>query len=341
MLNWLYELIARTIGVLHDGLAPVFGASSGWSWGLAIVFLVMIMRLLLFPLFVKQIRTQRAMQTIQPQMKEMQTRYKAQIAKRPAEKQKLQGEMNAEMMKLYREHGANPFTGCLPLLLQMPVFFALFTVLRKIDPAHYDTGVYGLTGELVRSAAHAKIFGAPIASAFNSPHDLLRSLDASPTTVRVVATVMVVLMGATTFWTQRQLMARTAASGGAQMPGQKVLLYVLPFTFFIFGFQFPIGVLLYWLTTNVWSMVQQHFVIAKMGAYAPAPAAGPGSSGSATSPATRRTSDSSPTPRPQPAGPNGSPPRAPAGTPASRGAAAPRRTAGSRARRRNGRRGRR
>ncbi len=266
LLNPVYELIARIIMVIHAGLAPIFGKGSGWSWGLAIVFLTILMRLLLFPLFVKQIKTQRAMQLLQPKLKELQVKYKGD-----------RETLNVEMMKLYKTHGANPLAGCLPLLLQMPVFFALFHVLSRIRPdksGNYH-GVSGLSTSLVESAAHAKIVGAPIAASFKSSNDLLNTLSASPGTVKIVAAVMVVLMGASTFWTQYQLMSRTAASGGTSInTQQKVLLYVLPFSFLFAGFNFPIGVLLYWLTTNLWSMAQQHFVIARMGAYGPATANG-------------------------------------------------------------------
>ncbi len=259
MLNFLYEAVARIILTIHSGLSPVFGAGSGWSWGLSIVLLTMLMRLLLFPLFVKQIKTQRMMQTLQPRMKELQTRHKG-------DRETLQ----AETMKLYKEHGANPLAGCLPILLQIPVFIALFHVLNGIKPVK-GTNIYhghdGISASLVESAAHAKIFGAPIASSFHSSASLLQSLNATPTTVKVVAAIMVALMGATTFWTQRQLMARNTADGNTQFAAQqKILLYVLPFTFVFSGivYGFPIGVLLYWLTTNVWSMAQQHVVISKM-----------------------------------------------------------------------------
>lgn len=259
MLNFLYEAVARIILTIHSGLSPVFGAGSGWSWGLSIVLLTMLMRLLLFPLFVKQIKTQRMMQTLQPRMKELQTRHKG-------DRETLQ----AETMKLYKEHGANPLAGCLPILLQIPVFIALFHVLNGIKPVK-GTNIYhghdGISASLVESAAHAKIFGAPIASSFHSSTSLLQSLNATPTTVKVVAAIMVALMGATTFWTQRQLMARNTADGNTQFAAQqKILLYVLPFTFVFSGivYGFPIGVLLYWLTTNVWSMAQQHVVISKM-----------------------------------------------------------------------------
>lgn len=261
MLNPLYELIAKIIVAIHAGLAPIFGMGSGWSWGLSIVLLTVLMRLALFPLFVRQIRSQRAMQLLAPKLKELQVKYKGDRER-----------FAQEQMKLYKESGANPLLGCLPLLLQMPVFFALFHVLNGIKPDAV-TGKYsahsGMSAQLVESAAHAKILGAPIAASFRSSQSALDAFNASPGVVRSVAAVMILLMGASTFWTQRQMLART----GGEMPAfQKRLLYILPVSFLFFGLNFQIGVLLYWLTTNVWSMGQQHFVIAKMGAYGPAPA---------------------------------------------------------------------
>jgi YidC/Oxa1 family membrane protein insertase len=263
-----YEAIAWLVVHIHTGLTHIFGSGSATAWALSIVLLTVAMRLLLFPLFVKQIKNQRAMQLLQPKMKELQAKYKN-------DKEKL----NQEMMALWREHGANPFAGCLPLVLQIPVFIALFRVLNSLKPgcgtgsatcftfhgAKFDHH-YGISSHLVASAATAKIFGVPISAAFNSTSSTLSQLGAHATTVKIVTAVMIVLMGATTFFTQRQLMARNNASGaGSQMAQQqKVLLYVLPLTFAIFGYRFPLGVLLYWLTTNVWSMAQQAVVIRRM-----------------------------------------------------------------------------
>ena len=274
-----YEAIAWLVVHIHSGLAPIFGSSSGAAWALSIVFLTIAMRLLLFPLFVKQIKNQRAMTALQPKMKELQAKYKN-------DKEKL----NQEMMALWREHGANPLAGCLPLILQIPVFFALFRVLNSLKPNKAcDPGVtppcfsshYGISEKLVDSAAHAKIFGVPISAAFNSSKHTLSVLGASTTSTKVLTVVLIVLMGASTFYTQRQLMARNSASGaGTQMAQQqKILLYVLPLTFALFGYRFPLGVLLYWLTTNLWSMGQQSIVIRRMEATA-APA-GPAASGPA------------------------------------------------------------
>ena len=273
MLDPLYEAIAFIVVTLHGALAPIFGKGSGWSWGLAIVFLTMMMRLLLFPLFVKQIKTQRKMQLMQPKVKELQAKYKGD-----------RETMNAELMKLYKTEGANPLLGCLPLLLQMPVFFALFHTLNGIKPN--SDGSFskhsGISADLVESAAKAKVLGAPIAAAFKSSADTLASYNATTATVKIVTAVMILLMGASTFWTQRQMLART---GGEMPQQQKTLLYVLPIVFLFFGINFPVGVLLYWLTTNLWSMAQQHIVISRMGVYGPKPTKGGGSVLAAGSPA--------------------------------------------------------
>jgi YidC/Oxa1 family membrane protein insertase len=274
VLDPFYTAIAHVIVWLHDLLAPAFGENSGLTWGLSIVLLVVSIRVLLFPLFVKQIKTQRKMMLIQPLVKELQTKYRGD-----------RETLNQELMKLYREHNANPLGGCLPLLIQMPIFLALFRVLNSFKPHPGQTGPgcptnfsehYGINCHLVASAAKAKIFGAPISSSFRSSALTLAHLDATVSTVRTVTLAMIVLMSLSTFITQRQLMARNAASASTSTPmaqQQKILLYVLPLFFAVFGLNFPVGVLLYWLTTNIWSMGQQFLVINRMH---PAPVAGGG-----------------------------------------------------------------
>jgi YidC/Oxa1 family membrane protein insertase len=259
-------------------MAPIFGKSNGWSWALSIILLTMAMRLLLFPLFVKQIKSQRAMSALQPQMKELQAKYKN-------DKERL----NQEMMALWKEAGTNPFAGCLPIIVQIPVFFALFRVLNSLHPAKkcidvqaagcFTSHFHGiLTADLTKHASLAKIFGVPIGSSFSSSTHTLHLLSASATSTKILSALLIVIMGATTFITQRQLMARNKASGGPTMPGnQQTLLYALPLVFAVFGLKFPIGVLLYWLTTNLWSMAQQHVVIGRMdGAAGAAAAVAPG-----------------------------------------------------------------
>jgi YidC/Oxa1 family membrane protein insertase len=243
--------VAQVLKGIHNGLSTFLAPSSGPAWGLSIVLLTIVVRLLLFPLFVKQIKSQRRMQDLAPRIKELQKVHKGD-----------RETLNVEMMKLYKDNNANPISGCLPLILQLPVFFALFSVIREFKPQ--ARARFGLTADDLAEGGRAQIFGAPISAAFNSKPELLQTLNGSQGTVRIVAVIMLVLMGATTFWTQRQMMARATTTDPTQMQVQKVLLYVLPLSFAVFGFSFPIGVLLYWLTTNLWSMGQQAYVIKRM-----------------------------------------------------------------------------
>ncbi|HUR51151.1 MAG TPA: membrane protein insertase YidC [Mycobacteriales bacterium] len=272
----LATVVAFILEQIHNGLSSFLPDDSGWAWGLSIVFLTMTVRIVLFPLFVKQIKSQRRMQELAPKVKELQAKHKGD-----------RETLNTELMKLYKDHGTNPISGCLPLILQLPIFFALFRVMNEVKPKGDGSfeGKFGLSDELIGQAAHAKVFGAPISAAFNSKASLLADLgNANATTVKVVAALMIVTMGATTFLTQRQMMARNGAPTDPQQAQvQKIMLYVLPLSFAVFGFSFPIGVLLYWLTTNVWSMGQQHYVIRRMPPVVPG-AAAPVAKGKGTAP---------------------------------------------------------
>jgi YidC/Oxa1 family membrane protein insertase len=264
--------VATVLRGIHALLSTFLAPGSGPAWGLSIVLLTVCVRLVLFPLFVKQIKSQRRMQELAPKIKELQARHKGD-----------RETLNAELMKLYKDNNANPISGCLPLVLQLPVFFALFSVIREFKPGAHAK--YGLTADQLLQGGKAKVFGAPLSAAFNSSSDLLAKLDGNATVVKVVAATMIVLMGASTFWTQRQMMARAGtATDPQQQQIQKFMLYVLPFSFAIFGFTFPVGVLLYWLTTNVWSMGQQHYVIKRMPPVVAGAAARPAAAAAKTPP---------------------------------------------------------
>jgi YidC/Oxa1 family membrane protein insertase len=219
-----------------------FPADSGWAWGLAIVMLVILIRIILIPLFVKQIKSQRNLQIIQPQVKEIQKKYAG-----DRERQ------SQELMKLYKETGTNPLSSCLPILAQAPIFYALFVVLQGIAMSQ-PKGV--LTDELVESARNATILGAPIYGTFMS-----RAETANPTATLWVTLLLIFLMTLTSFLTQRQLIVKNTAPDNPMVQQQKILLYVFPIIFAVTGINFPIGVLLYWFTTNLWTMGQQFYVI--------------------------------------------------------------------------------
>ncbi|MFE9311468.1 membrane protein insertase YidC [Streptomyces sp. NPDC088353] len=241
--------VSWVIVQFHTVYGAIFGPDTGWAWGLSIVSLVILIRICLIPLFVKQIKATRAMQTLQPEMKKIQERYKN-------DKQR----QSEEMMKLYKESGTNPLSSCLPILAQSPFFFALYHVLNGIATGK-TIGV--IDDQLLASARKAHIVGAPLAAKFMDSTDKVAALGASLTDVRVVTAVMIILMSASQFYTQRQLMTKNVDTTVKTpfMQQQKMLMYVFPVMFAIFGINFPVGVLVYWLTTNVWTMGQQMYVI--------------------------------------------------------------------------------
>jgi YidC/Oxa1 family membrane protein insertase len=249
LFSFITTPVSWVIVQFHKVYGALFGPDTGWAWGLSIVSLVILIRICLIPLFVKQIKATRAMQTLQPEMKKIQERYKN-------DKQR----QSEEMMKLYKETGTNPLSSCLPILAQSPFFFALYHVLNGI--ATGDT--IGVINEsLLASARKAHIVGAPLAAKFTDGSSKVEALGASLTDVRVVTAVMIVLMSASQFYTQRQLMTKNVDTTVKTpfMQQQKMLMYVFPVMFAVFGINFPVGVLVYWLTTNVWTMGQQMYVI--------------------------------------------------------------------------------
>jgi YidC/Oxa1 family membrane protein insertase len=238
----------------HTVFSTFLDPAGGITWALSIAFLVVTVRLILFPLFVKQVKSQRAMQEIQPEIQKLRKQYGADR----------QGFSQA-MMALQKERGVNPLAGCLPILPQIPVFLALFHVLRRLRPD--APGLYSWDDELTDQAARAELFGAPISSAFNmtgAKEQAILAITGGYGPIRTVALILMVVMCATTFFTQKQIMARSGPVEGQAAMVQKVLLYGMPISLFITGFFFPIGVLLYWLVNNTWTLGQQFFILRKM-----------------------------------------------------------------------------
>ncbi len=240
------------VGV-HDLLTNLgLGADSGVTWTLSIVALVIIMRALLIPLFVKQIRSARAMQMLSPELQALQKKYKGRND--PASREA----MTRETMALYQKHGTNPFSSCLPILAQSPIFFALFRLLNNLDDiaaGNYPT-IGPMDVDTASSVENAEVFGAPISSWFFQ--------EGASTQVKIVTVALIVAMSVTTFTTQKQLTQKNMPATALQGPmaqQQKMLLYALPVIFAVSGVNFPIGVLIYWTTTNLWSMGQQFYVI--------------------------------------------------------------------------------
>jgi YidC/Oxa1 family membrane protein insertase len=203
----------------------------------------------LIPVSLKQVKAQRRMRQLQPELKKLQDKYngKTDSMSRQA--------MAQEQMALYKKHGTNPLSACLPLLIQVPFFFALFTVLSGIPTAAAKgQGIGAMSAEQVVQFGASSIFGAPLSAS------LLHPGTGDPLSVTVLAMLMILTMTAAQFVTQKHIMARNVSAetmAGPFMRQQKALLYALPIVFGAGGILFPIGVLIYWTTTNLWTMVQQ------------------------------------------------------------------------------------
>ena len=249
-------LVSAIMVVFHDGLSAIgMPAANGWTWTLSIIGLVLVIRAALIPVFVKQIKAQRGMQLLQPDLKKLQDKYKGKTD------QLSRQAMAQEQMAMYKKHGTNPFSACLPMLIQMPFFFALFQVLSGISNAKTQgKGIGAMSQEQVIQFDESSIFGAPLSSA------LLHG-GATNVSVVVLSIVMILAMTASQFITQKQIMAKNMSEEAMASPfmrQQKMMLYILPVVFGVGGINFPIGVLIYWTTTNLWTMAQQFFVIRRM-----------------------------------------------------------------------------
>jgi YidC/Oxa1 family membrane protein insertase len=253
ILNPLFEAVAWVMMQIHAGVSHLFGPSSGVTWALSIILLVVLMRLIMVPLFIKQRNSMQKMQSHMPQLAELRKKYKN-------DKQRL----NEETMKFYKENGINPLGGCLPLLAQLPVFWALFNVLKAIadwTPGH--TPSYGMTVPFVESAHSARIFGIALYDQFLHP------AVGESSTSRYLIVVFVLVSAATTFLTMRQSQKRGMMNPTQPDPDQpgaaaaqamsKNMMYIAPF-FALTGLYWQFGLVLYWVTTNVWTLGQQHFL---------------------------------------------------------------------------------
>jgi YidC/Oxa1 family membrane protein insertase len=246
--KWVIEAILVAFHWVFTtiGLQPDAGA----TWVLSIVGLVLVVRAALIPVFVKQIKSQRNMMIMQPELQKLQKKYKGKTDRESREK------FAKEQMELYKRTGSNPMSSCLPLLIQMPIFGGLFFTLNEAQ--HDKAGVFFLTKDLAESFSKANLFGAKLSETF---------LSATSVNVQVLAAIMVVTMTVTQFITQKQIMAKNQnpdSMNSQYMMTQKIMLYVFPLIFMISGVSFPLGVMFYWLTSNFWTMGQQFIVIRNM-----------------------------------------------------------------------------
>lgn len=247
-IKWLIELILVNFHSMFSTLG--LGFDSGGSWVMAIVGLVLVVRAALIPVFVRQIKSQRNMMMVQPELAKLQKKYKGKTDRDSRER------FAKEQMALYKATGSNPLSSCLPLILQMPIFISLFYVLNAAQ--RNEPGVGVLEEELARSFSQAQLFGATLSDTFFGSEDL---------NVKVLAAIMIVLMSSSQFITQKQIMTKNQnpeTQNSQFMRTQKIMLYTLPAVFLFSGLTFPLGVMTYWLVSNFWTMGQQFIVIRNM-----------------------------------------------------------------------------
>lgn len=254
LILWPIKWVIEAILVGFHTLFTVLGLQSeaGLTWVLSIAGLVVVVRAALIPLFVRQIKSQRKMLEIAPDLKKIQDKYKGKRDQFSREA------MSRETMALYGKHKTSPFASCLPILVQMPIFFGLFSVLNNSFQGL--TGVGLLNEQLSLEFGRATLFGiAPLGSTMvNNDGNVW---------VIVIAAILIVLMTASQFITQLQIMSKNQSAEMKASPmyrQQRILLYVLPIVFLFSGIAFPLGVMFYWFVSNIWTMVQQFIVIRNM-----------------------------------------------------------------------------
>jgi YidC/Oxa1 family membrane protein insertase len=267
MFNFLYTAVSWVLLRWHSFFSLFLDKNSGLNWSLSIVFLVVTARVLLFRLFIKQIKYQRHMQEMQPKIQALRKKYKDDRA-----------EMQRQMMKLQQEEGFNPLAGCLPIFIQIPIFIGLFHVLRHLANSvaiadrfnkhevltaaqHAKLSLYSFSPAETASAAKASLFGAPLAGRLTDTSKQILSLSGTPSTTRIVIVFLVILSAAATLMTQ--LLVRrgtTTVAEGTAATVQRLMLVFIPISTLGSGLFFPLGVLLYWFTSNTWTMAQQLYV---------------------------------------------------------------------------------
>jgi YidC/Oxa1 family membrane protein insertase len=258
MLDFLYTAVSWVLLRWYQ-LFTLLGMDekSGLTWALSIIMLVVTARLLLFRFFVKQVHYQRRMQEMQPKIKKLQEKHKGDKAT-----------LQREMMALQQAEGFNPISGCLPMLLQIPIFISLFHVLKHISnsfglaPGSRGLTLYSFTETQTHDAATARLFNnAPLAASLRESAEKIHQLGGHVATTRTVTLTLVLVSALATYLTQRAVIRNqtTPPEGQAAMI-QRLMLVGIPISVIVSGFIFPLGVLLYWFTSNLWTLGQQYYI---------------------------------------------------------------------------------
>src|ERR1700730_1958242 len=271
-LDIIYYPVSAIMWVWYKAFAaiPFLGPSSFFTWALAVMFLVFTLRAILYKPFVRQIRTTRQMQEMQPQIKALQKKYG-----------KDRQRFAMEMQKLQREHGVNPVLGCLPMLAQIPVFLGLYHVLMSFNRTQHGIGRLGLDpetnrrlGNYVFSAADvnhfvdANLFGAPIgASMTQSPGSIAAFHEFDRMSVIAIGLPLMLLAGFATHMNSRASIERQSVEAAANPQTaimNRLALYVFPLGVGVGGPFLPLAIILYWFANNIWTFGQQHYVFGKI-----------------------------------------------------------------------------
>jgi YidC/Oxa1 family membrane protein insertase len=249
VLDFIYYSVSFILWCWHWVFGHVFGEASGISWVLGIMFLVFTLRAIMYKPFVKQVRSMRQMQEFGPEIKKIQKKY-ANDRQRQAQ----------EMQKLQKEHGFSPLGGCLPMLLQIPVFIGLFHVLRSFGNVPYENYFFDEDG--VSSYLAANLFGARLSNFITQPEAAMTAIGGDRTSVIIVSIPLMILASALTHLTAKHSVSRQNPESATAQTAimNKLTLYIFPLGVLIFGFFFPIGLLLYWLANNTWTLAQQRLV---------------------------------------------------------------------------------
>lgn len=274
MFNWfsldvIYYPVSGIMWLWYKLFASILGPSNFFAWALSVMFLVFSLRALLYKPFVRQIRTTRQMQELQPQIKALQKKYG-----------KDRQRMALEMQKLQREHGFNPILGCLPMLAQIPVFLGLFHVLRSFNRTQGGFGQIQLSVEENRATGNyffspadvanfldAHLFGAPLGATMIQQHGLDAFTEFNRAAVIAVGVPIMILAGIATYFNSRASVSRQSAEAAANPQTammNKLALYVFPLGVVVGGPFLPLAIIMYWLANNIWTFGQQHYVFSKI-----------------------------------------------------------------------------
>jgi YidC/Oxa1 family membrane protein insertase len=252
VLDFIYYPVSWILWFWHKvfGAIPFLGPDNGITWSLAVMFLVFTLRAILFKPFVSQVRSMRKMQEFGPEIRKLQEKHKG-------DRQRLA----QEMQKLQTEHGFNPLGGCLPILIQIPVFIGLFQVLKEFKPEKTSNYVFG--AEEVKSFVNADLFGTKLSAYITMAVEELTKLDTTRVATAFVAIPLMIAASIATHVTARHSVERQSAAAAANPQAaimNKLTLYIFPIGVLVGGPFFPVAILIYWLSNNIWTLGQQWVV---------------------------------------------------------------------------------